>query len=143
LEKFKAAMVASRVRPHFEAHRRDYDRLTVMRLEGLTRLSARDVADAWRRGGVCPAFNGAVELRGPSGRLETSFASDLPAALADAPEGEVVGPQGEGRRFWVGQVLGRRRARFDLATRDLIASQLFEAWLAEQRAKASIQWHWV
>ena len=144
LEAFKQAVVAARVRPHFEKHRRDFDRLTVMRLEGLTRLAARDVAEAWRRDGVCPVFNGAVaSLRAPRGRLETLFAGDLPAALAGAPDGAVIGPEAEGGAFWVGQVLGRSRARFDQATRDLIGTRLFEAWLAEQRAKASIQWHWV
>jgi len=145
LQKFKDAITdAAKVRSYFATHRSDFDRLTVMRLEGLTRRSARDVADRWRRRGVCPVFDGRkAPLQSPTGRLDTSFACDLPPELAAEPVNAVIGPVSGGKTLWVAQVLGRSAARFDGATRERIGRQLFEAWLADKRSTASIRWHWV
>jgi putative peptide maturation system protein len=145
LQKFKEAAVTAQVRPHFEAHRGDFDRLTVMRLDEMTRTSSRRVAEAWRRSKICPVFDRRrAPLRVPSGRLDTLFACDLPAEFAGEPVGSVIGPVSRsGGKFWVGQVLGMEAARFDDATRERIGSLLFEAWLADRRSKAAIRWHWV
>lgn len=145
LQKFKDAITdAAKVRSYFAAHRSDFDRVTVMRLEGLTRRSARGVADRWRRRGVCPVFDRhKAPLQSPTGRLDTSFACDLPPELAAEPVNAVVGPVSGGNTLWVGQVLGRSAARFDGSTRERIGRRLFEAWLADKRSTASIRWHWV
>jgi putative peptide maturation system protein len=145
LQKFKSATVsAAKVRTHFESHRSGFDRLTVMRLEGLTRSSARDVTVRWRQRGTCPAFDRRQTLlRSPKGRLDTLFACDLPPEYGVEPVGAVVGPIPGESGVWVGQVLERSVARFDRATRERISQLLFETWLAEKRSKASICWHWV
>jgi putative peptide maturation system protein len=144
LEKFKNTLVADQLRPHFDAHRRDFDRLTVMRLETMMRASARRVAATWRRSGTCPVLDGRqAPPRDASGRLETFFACDLPAAFAGAKEGSVIGPVDGGGTFWVGQVLGRHAARYDGATRERIQDLIIDAWLTGQRSKATIRWHWV
>lgn len=143
LEKFKIALVADQMRPHFDAHRRDFDRLTVMRLETKTPASARRLAATWRRSGTCPVLDGKQAPRDASGRLETLFACDLPAAFAGAENGSVIGPVDDGGTFWVGQVLARQAARYDDPTRERIRDLIIDAWLTAQRSKATIHWHWV
>jgi len=144
LEKFKDATVAAQVRPYFAAHRRNFDRLTAVRLEGMTQALARSVAKAWRRSKICPIFSG----RGRSsdalnGRIDTLFACDLPAEFVGKSVGSVIGPVSSAGKFSVGQIVRVEAARFDGATRERIRSLLFESWLADQRSRAAIQWHWI
>jgi putative peptide maturation system protein len=144
LQKFQDATVAAQVRPHFAAHRRDFDRLTVIRLEGMTPASARSVASAWRRSGICPIFSArGRSLESPRGRIETLFACDLPAEFAGESAGRVIGPISSARKFSVGQIVRVEAARFDKPTRERIRSLLFESWLVDQRSKAAIRWHWI
>ena len=144
LQKFKEATVAAQVPPYFAAHRRDFDRLTVMRLQGMTRASSRNVAKAWRRSKICPLFDARRHvLDAPSGRVDTLFACDLPIEFAGEPVGSVIGPVSNGGKFSVGQILRIKTARFDSPTRARIGSLLFEAWLADQRSKAAVRWHWI
>jgi len=144
MKKFRHAMVAAKVHSYFKTHRSEFDRVVVMRLDAMGRASARSVADAWRRTGSCPILDSRQKrLQAPSGKLDTLFARELPVEFTAKPVGSVIGPVASGRAFWVGQILDQRDARFDQATRGLIANLLFDTWLADQRAKATIRWHWV
>jgi putative peptide maturation system protein len=145
LEKFKDATVAAQVHPYFTAHRRNFDHLTVVRLEGMTRPSAERVAKSWRRLKTCPIFTArrGRSLDAPNGRIDTLFACDLPSEFVGKPIGSVIGPVSSSGSFSVGQITRVEGARFDKATRRRIRSLLFEAWLADQRSKAAIRWHWI
>ena len=85
--KLKDRIVAKQARPYFDAHRRDFDVLTVA-------------------------------------AAETAFAYELPENS-------------------VGTIMRRTPARFDARTRARIHDLLFREWLAAQRAKATIRWHWM
>jgi putative peptide maturation system protein len=144
LEKFKDATVAAQVRPYFRAHRRDFDHLTVVRLEGMTGPFAQRVAKAWRRSKICPIFSARERSsEALSGRIDTLFACDLSSDFVGKPIGSVVGPVSSLGKFSVGQITRVEPARFDRVTRERIKSLLFESWLAGQRSKAVIRWHWI
>jgi putative peptide maturation system protein len=144
LEKFKDATVAAQVRPYFAAHRRNFDRLTVVRLDGMTHAPAQRVAKAWRRSKVCPVFSDRGRFPdASSGRVDRLFACDLPAEFGGKPVGSVIGPVPSAGKFSVGQIVRVEAARFDKVTSERIRSLLFESWLADRRSKAAIQWHWI
>lgn len=144
LRKFRQRLTADRVRPYYRAHRRDFDRVSVMRVESLPRVAARALADAWQRDGRCPFIaNVHPALRQAAGVMEARFARDLPEQLALAPVGRVIGPVRANGHYWVAQVLWRRAARLDRLTRDQIEELLVAEWLAGEREKATIRWHWV
>ena len=79
----------------------------------------------------------------PAGQLETMYACDFPPTLSSAAAGTIIGPEAEPGGYWVGQVLARRAARLDRATRTNIEDILFRDWLAERRKEAAIRWHWM
>jgi parvulin-like peptidyl-prolyl isomerase len=78
-----------------------------------------------------------------SARLDTAFANAWPAAVAAAEAGAIVGPTPQGKSYAVVQVLARKPARLDAATRAVIVEQVFSRWLIERRQQAQVQWHWV
>jgi putative peptide maturation system protein len=83
----------------------------------------------------------------PSDSLGAAFAASLVNADADADPiaarpGEVIGPVRSDRGAALLQVLGVRPAHFDSRTRATIVQVLFEAWLAERRRTARIEWYW-
>ena len=145
LQKFKEATIAAQVRPYFTAHRSKFDRLTVIRLEGMSRVSAQRVANAWRRSKICPVFSARWRsLDAQCGRIDAMFACDLPAEFVGQSAGSIIGPvSGSGNDFAVGQIVRVEAARFNRVTRERIGSLLFDSWLADQRSKAAIRWHWV
>jgi putative peptide maturation system protein len=144
ITKFKERLTGPAVTPHFAAHRRDFDRVSLLRLDGLSEPGATHLAEAWRKTGRCPVLEGAAALIDmPNGRIETVFARDLPAELAGADTDAVIGPMPWGGRFRVAQVIRRHAAQLDDATRARIGELLFGAWLAERRTRAAITWHWV
>jgi len=144
LEKFKDSMLAAKVRPYFAAHRDEFDRLTVVRLEGMTAPFAQRVARAWQRSKICPVFSARGRSSGAlNGRIDTLFTCDLPSEFVGKPVGSVVGPVPSLGKFSVGQVTRVEAVRFDRATRERIKSLLFESWLTDQRSKAAIRWHWI
>jgi putative peptide maturation system protein len=144
LQKFKEATVAAQVRPYFAAHRNNFDRLTVVRLEGMTHASARRIANTWRRSKNCPIFSTrGRSLDAQNGRIDTLFACDLPADFVGKFAGSIVGPVTSLDKFSVGQIVRVEAARFDRSTRERIGNLLFESWLADQRSKAAIRWHWI
>jgi putative peptide maturation system protein len=137
LQKFKAATIARKIQPYFKSHEKNFDRLVVMRLEGMTLAAARRAAQAWRRSGACPALDGGqFPLRG---RLDTVFSMDIPSTFADQPPGAVIGPGQADDGFWVAQILSRYPARLDGETRQRIGEEIFSDWLNQQRMKAKIR----
>jgi putative peptide maturation system protein len=82
------------------------------------------------------------------GAVAAPFASqhdgavDPVAALFAARPGDVVGPVLSQRGAALLQVLAVRAACLDERTRQTIVHLLFEAWLAERRRTARIEWYW-
>ena len=75
--------------------------------------------------------------------MKTCHAGELANPIASASAGAIVGPVTEGDRWYVTQVLDRHSACLDDATRDAVGEAVFRAWLAEQRANATVEWHWM
>lgn len=142
--KFKQELTSALVHPYFDAHRQEFERITVMQVSGMSRPVAQKFAATWRREGVCPMLNQKWSgARDPSGRLETFYGSELPAAIVGAAPRAIVGPFQVGAKYRVVQILKRRPARLDRQTRAKIVDSLFEHWLKERRKDAAVQWHWV
>lgn len=83
---------------------------------------------------------------GPAPVLAATRRGDLPEplrrALADAREGEVVGPVPVDGVLAVVRVLAVEPAAGDAATRDALSRRIFADWLARRRAAASVEWNW-
>jgi putative peptide maturation system protein len=67
---------------------------------------------------------------------------ELPEPLRGTEPGSVVGPVRHERGFLTGSVIDRRPAEDDSATLAAAGQAAFNAWLAERRERASIEWHW-
>lgn len=155
LAALRARIAAGRVDAYFAAHREDFDRLhlAVLRVrdwamaESVIAAARHDAAILWSvaTSYVAPAM-GAGRSDEPVLRVVTVAPWQLPAdqraAVAGVPAGEVVGlPPATGGAVVIG-ILGRRPAVLDTARRKQVEHRLFEAWLAERRATARIEWYW-
>jgi Parvulin-like peptidyl-prolyl isomerase len=67
---------------------------------------------------------------------------ELGAAVFAAAPGEMLGPVRTGEGYAIVRVLSFTPARLDERTRNTIKKILFEAWLAERRQAAKIEWYW-
>ncbi|MFI7706728.1 TIGR04500 family putative peptide maturation system protein [Nonomuraea sp. NPDC049480] len=67
---------------------------------------------------------------------------ELPEPLRGAEPGSAVGPVRHEKGFLTGLVIERRPAEDDPATLAAAGQAAFNAWLAERRERASIEWHW-
>ena len=143
--KFKDGLTRDRIEPYFNAHRAEFDRIRVLRVESLPASSAQQFADAWRTTRVCPALGGSPAVVDCTARLDTWCATDLAPEFAVAAVGEIVGPV-EGEQDGtsaVGEVRSREAAVLDADTHARIHALLLDLWVAERRAAATVQWHWV
>jgi putative peptide maturation system protein len=126
----------------FEQHRRDYDSLRLVRAEMAAEDEAARLAAAARGGG-----KGLLRAMEESGSdravLESRLAHEVPAEVAGAEPGSVVGPVNTGSGYQLWEVLGRRPAVLDPPTRAVIQTRLFRDWLTERRAEARVRWHWM
>ena len=118
------------------------------------RAPAAEAADALRAG-TADFFQLATEraavmrTAGRVGELpwtRSVLYADLPpeqrAAVFTAAPGAIVGPLAHGRAFRVYRVLGISRATEDAEARARADRVLFDAWLAERRRAARIEWQW-
>ncbi|MFY0568498.1 TIGR04500 family putative peptide maturation system protein [Archangium lansingense] len=143
--KVRERVVAERLVSYFEAHRTDYDQVRLFEVNAPTAaLTERMVAMA-REIGLLAATEAmsredSVRLEGS---LTTRFAGALHPALRVAQQGTVIGPYGAGARSWVAQIHGREEARLEGATREAVQEAAFQEWLVEQRAVATVCWHWM
>ncbi|MEO5814928.1 MAG: hypothetical protein ABIT20_06580 [Gemmatimonadaceae bacterium] len=83
----------------------------------------------------------------PHGPLEVVRRAELPPAHAEAvfaaAAGDVVGPlEGEGVFDLVRAVRLATADLSDVATRNAVSDAVFDAWLAEERRAANIEWFW-
>ncbi len=142
--KFKQALCAPSIGPLFEAHREDFDRITVLQISGLSRVTLHKLAKDWKRDDACPLFNIAWPAKhDPSGKVDTFYRKDMPPRFGDDSPRAVIGPIRWGTTLMVAQILKRSPACLDQRTRNCIADTVFDAWLQERRAKANVRWHWM
>ncbi len=142
---------AAEVAAHFTAHRADYDVATLARIALPDTPAGRAVAEqiqadrlelgpalaAAVRAGFAPEREAPViarvrrrELAGEARELAFDPAARGPRVLRE--RGRVV----------VIHVIAIDAATLDDATAERVAADLFEAWLAERRAAATIEWGW-
>lgn len=113
---------------------------------GLDAAAASELATRAREIGL-PAAVAALPADGPAlsalaGTLATRFAHELPEPVRAARAGDVVGPLGHEGLLSLAQVLGRREAVLDGATRAAVQEAVVGEWLARRRAAAAVEWHW-
>jgi hypothetical protein len=83
----------------------------------------------------------------PRGPFEAVRRSQLSSAHADAifaaAADEVVGPLDAAGAFDLVRIIRHETADLaDVATRNAVSDAVFDAWLAEQRRAANIEWFW-
>jgi putative peptide maturation system protein len=147
--KLRDQVVGGLEQAHFEQASDDYRGVYLGELIYPTRDQA---AEAWRRLAEMPqAF---FELAQDA--LVDAQASKTPSrhvwAHELAPEereqvlqrgaGAVLAPRALGNRFVVTQVQAVLAPRYDESTRRAIRDRLFDAWLADRHAEATIEWYW-
>lgn len=142
--KIKKRVTADKVRPYFDAHRKDFDVLTIFRVQTPSKTVAVAITKGARPSGLWMALHKKGSLLStPNGQLATKHARELPPSFASASPNMIIGPERSPEGYWVGQVLQRRAARFDSSTRARIEDLLFEDWLAERKKQSTIRWHWI
>jgi putative peptide maturation system protein len=142
--KLKKRVTADKVRPYFDAHRNDFEVLTIFRVQVPSKTIAAALTKAGRRSGLWATIQKKRSwLTTPNGQLATMFSRELPPAFASASPGTIIGPERSPEGYWVGQLLQHRGASFDDRTRARIEDLVFEDWLAERRKQATVRWHWV
>jgi putative peptide maturation system protein len=142
--KFKRRVTADKVRPFYEAHRKDFDVLTILRVQVSSKARTLSLAKAAARVGLWKFLQKrAGQLPTPNAQIATMYARELPPEFGSASLNTIVRPQGADLKHWMGQLLRRRAARFDQSTRASIEELLFQDWLADRRSQATIRWHWV
>jgi putative peptide maturation system protein len=68
---------------------------------------------------------------------------ELAPALRSAAPGTILGPHREAAGWIVAEIIARHAAQMDEQTRVAVDEAVCREWLAEQRAKVNIRWHWL
>jgi hypothetical protein len=142
--KWTDRLCKGRIEPYFLNHHADLAILLVQRASMPDREAARQLLHAARSHSLHEAV-GDSQWRGvdvESG-IDLMRLDELPRqAQPDAVAGARLGPFAIHARHVVFQVVKRRPAKLNLATRALIRERLVADWLSAERVKASLQWHW-
>jgi putative peptide maturation system protein len=169
LRKLRERVAGEHVEDYFHEHRDEFAEVALLRLDFPNPERARAALDAVRRGAafetvawraIAEAFavlESVVLRRRDADKLSllsteeartdtlgAVFAATLlqePSPVAAQP-GDAVGPVISERGAALLQVLAIRPACLDERTRRTIVHLLFEAWLAERRSSARIEWYW-
>lgn len=147
LRKLKEGIPAQQARAFFEAHKEDFATVTLLRLQVPSDDVLPGLEGSLSNGEMVERLLSAcADNPSLSVSIESGFATyvlrSLPAATS-APEGSFVGPGRNGGEYWCGRILRRCAPAWDPRSLAFVREHLFEAWLAEERAKARIVWHWL
>lgn len=111
------------------------------------RCATREVADQIAAAGSDRLVETATRLITAGEDVEvsgrTGYAYTLPADLATAAEGKIVGPLPDDARFLVGVVLRRTSPEPGPTLTAAAGRAGLEAWLSARRRESDIQWHWL
>lgn len=139
-------VVAGRAETYFHDHRDSFDRVLLVRASAPTEAVACRLRDRAAGMDLMSAAKATLCEHPQSGidvAMTTCHAGELPGPIASATTGAVAGPLADGDRWYVAQIVHRHPACLDEGTRQAVDEVLFEAWLAEQRANATVEWHWM
>jgi putative peptide maturation system protein len=144
-------VVGASVAPHFAAHRADYDVAILARVVIPDDARHRALVEhiLAERLGLAAAIGcvvGAARQLAPDELAITRVRRrDLTSALREAVferPAEHLQAVGDGERLVLVHVLALHPAELDEATAEQIAAELFDAWLAQRRAAARVEWNW-
>ncbi|MFF5205129.1 TIGR04500 family putative peptide maturation system protein [Streptosporangium sp. NPDC000396] len=138
--RLRRRIVAGRAEEVFAARRDDFDLLYILRLRYPGAEAAAIAAGLLRADDPFPAATREVLGGGATLQVEGVRRKTLPAE--GAREGDVLGPFPSDGGFASARVLHVRPAVLDEAVRRTIEERLFDDWLAERRAEATVEWQW-
>lgn len=148
IERFRRNFKAEHAAGHLRAHLADFDRVDAVWVRAADSKALDDFAAARTPADLltCPGRRtgdtrqvGEVQLT-----MDRRWALDLPAPLRSLAAGELAGPVPEAGQVILGGVRGREAAtEADPAALARAGEAALTEWLAEQRAKAEIRWHWL
>jgi putative peptide maturation system protein len=153
IARLRERVTAGRVEAYFEQHRAEFDAAWIARFEVADEAMARQLGEQIRRGEV-DFYQAAQDAFVSTAAASTQPGRDLfgvvrrgqltpaLAALFSAAPGELVGPLQTETGYAIVRVLSLTPARLDEPLRRAIKAILFEQWLAERRAAATIEWYW-
>lgn len=154
--KLRRSVVEGREEAYFADHAADFDVAVLGRIALGDEARARALAERLRAGELTLIEAAAEALRergqgafawdGPPPLLSRVRRHELAPAQASAifaaAPGTVLGPVEARAGFEIQEVLAVEPAALDAETRATVGDRLFEAWLAERRAAADVQWLW-
>ncbi|GAA2720190.1 TIGR04500 family putative peptide maturation system protein [Actinocorallia aurantiaca] len=128
-------VTAGRVEAYFVEHRRGLDLVRTVRVAFADPGEAKAAAEELRAGADFYAV--AERARTATATMTTVRRDELPETFAEAGPGHTAeaGPH-------LIRVVSEWAAVLDDGTRRLIAERLFDAWLADRRRDARVQWFW-
>lgn len=144
--KVKQQVVAERLDAYVETHSDEYERVRFFEVRTpIEEAAERLVAEARKVELLAAARAMLCDSSQPlaDGALTVRYAGTLPPPLRTASSGEIIGPYREEQQYLVAEIYGRQAARLDSETHDAVQEAVYQEWLAEQRARATIQWHWI
>lgn len=144
ISKVKDRICRGRIVPYFRKHRAGLATVLVHRASAGDAELARELFQVARKTNLAEAIGEAC-WRGADvvGGLEVVRLDEVVGRSrpANATPGSLLGPMARDGRHLVVQVLKHRAAKLDADTRHVIRNRLVAEWVAEQRARASIEWH--
>ncbi|MFB4308212.1 TIGR04500 family putative peptide maturation system protein [Actinomadura sp. GTD37] len=145
IERFRRAFKAEHAADHLRARPADFDRVDAVWVRSADSTALDDVAAARTPSDLLTRLG---QRTGAAGEIELTmgrrWALDLPAPLRSLAAGELAGPVPDAGQVVLGGVRGREAAtEADPAVLARAGDAALAEWLAEQRAKAAIRWHWL
>jgi putative peptide maturation system protein len=144
--KVKERVTAERLDAYFESHRQEYDQVQLFEVKVATEELAAQLMNQAQEIGLLVATQKMLadsSLSGLEGTLTTRYADTLPSDLHSSPPGKIIGPYIENKQYVVAQVYSRQPAQLTGQTLDAVQEAVYQEWLAQKRAAATIRWHWM
>ena len=143
--KLRQRIASERIDEYFARHRADFDRLQFVEVRTARAESARQLTSLAATTSLMSALECVVaEPDGHDVRAElrSQFARDVSPVLRSAGPGQVMGPEWATPDHVLVQLLTLQPAQLDQRSA-AIEELVYREWLAEQRAAAAVEWHWV
>lgn len=140
--KLRERVTQGRLEEYFAGHRSDFDILRVIRAEVPDGPTADRLAVGAERDGLLAAAQTTKDVE-VEFTLRSARAGTLPAEIAGAGVGAVIGPLISSNRSMLAQVLERHPAVWDDATREAVCDVVFREWLTRRLTGTTIRWHWI
>jgi|KBSMisStandDraft_5_1062788.scaffolds.fasta_scaffold43396_4 putative peptide maturation system protein len=144
--KHRERVTAPGIKPYFNTHRSEFDRLRFFQVSAPTKAIANRIRSSAQRSGLAAAsLSLAIKANGLGieTRTDSCFARSFPRPLKSSIASRTLGPMQHEGRWCLFQVLGRVPARLDENTRNSIEQIVFDDWIRRKRENAKIDWHWL